>query len=319
MPLPSRRLGDLDVSAVGLGCMPLSFEGMVDERERAVATIHRALDLGITLIDTANIYAPAWDQIGHNERLVAEALRSYGGVADLADVLVATKGGLTRDPNDVWGRDSTRDGLRQAAEASLAALDVPVLALYQHHRHDPALPYVEQLESLRMLVNAGLVARLGLSNVNARELAVALDVLGGPDDAGGIVSVQNEFSPRYRGDADVIDLCTATGVAFLPWSPLGGSTQAHDVGSRYAAFTVVGTEVDRTPQEVAIAWLLDLSPAVIAIPGATRPATVDSIVRALDIVLTAEQRALLDATAPAATSMYPDDSPRSPLPGRVDG
>lgn len=317
MVLPQRRVGDRSVSAVGLGCMPLSFEEMVDERERALATIHRALDLGITLIDTANVYAPAWEQIGHNERLVAEALRTYTGPADLAGVLVATKGGAARGPGEAWGRDSTRDGLRRAAEESLTALGAPVIDLYQHHRHDPAISYVDQLEALRALVDDGLVARLGLSNVNARELAVALDVLGGPSD-GGIVSVQNEFSPRYRGDADVIGACTEAGLAFLPWSPLGGASQAHDVGSRYAAFAEVGEQVGASAQEVVIAWLLGLAPVVVVIPGATRPATVESIVHALDVDLTADQRAALDATTPEATSMYPDDSPRSPLPSDGD-
>jgi len=318
MTLSQRRIGDLQVSAVGLGGMPLSFDHMVDERERAIATVHRALDQGITLIDTANIYAPTWDSIGHNEMLVAEALRTYSGPADLAAVVVATKGGLTRTPDEVWGRDSTPDGLRRACEASLAALDVSVIDLYQHHRSDPSLTYVEQLENLRALKDDGLVERLGLSNVNAAELAVALDVLGGPDD-GGIVSVQNEFSPRFRGEAAVIEICTEVGLAFLPWSPLGGASQAHQVGDRYAAFEQVGEQVGASAQEATIAWLLGLSPVVIVIPGATRPATVDSIVRAAGIVLSDEQRALLDATEPEATSMYPDDGPRSPLPGSADG
>lgn len=317
MSLPQRRIGDRLVSAVGLGCMPMSFEDMVDERERAIATIHRALDLGVTLIDTANIYAPSWDQVGHNERLVAEALRTYAGAARRSDLLVATKGGLIRGPGESWGRDSTRDGLRRACEASLTALDVPVLDLYQHHRHDPSLPYVDQLEALRTLRADGLVARLGLSNVNGAELAVALDVLGGPAD-GGLVSVQNEFSPRYRGDADVLDRCRREGIAFLPWSPLGGASQAHDVGARYAAFAEVGSEAGASAQEVTLAWLLGLAPVVVPIPGATRPSTVDSIVRATGLALSAEQRGRLDATPPEATSMYPDDGPRSPLPG-VDG
>ena len=103
MTLPTRRIGDLDVSAVGLGCMPMSFEDMVDHRDRALETVHRALDLGITLLDTANIYAPTWDTVGHNEALVAEALRTYTGPADLDRVLVTTKGGLTRGPRGVVG------------------------------------------------------------------------------------------------------------------------------------------------------------------------------------------------------------------------
>lgn len=312
MTLPQRRIGDLHVSAIGLGCMPMSFPEAVDHRERSVATIHRALDLGITLLDTSNIYAPTWDAIGHNERLIAEALRSYSGPSELADVVVTTKGGLTRGAGETWGRDSTRDGFRAACEASLTALDVDVIDLYQHHRHDPRLTFTEQMLALRALVDDGLVRRIGLSNATADELAVALDVLGGPDD-GGVVSVQNEWSPRFRGEAEVLTMCTAQGIAFLPWSPLGGSTQAHDIGDRYTEFTVVGQEVGATAQEVILAWLLDTSPVMIPIPGATRPTTIDSIVRSLEISLNAEQISRLDATQPLMESMYPEDQPRSPL------
>ena len=312
MTLATRSIGDLNVSAVGLGCMPLSFEQMVDQRPRALETIHRALDLGITMLDTSNIYAPSWDTVGHNEALVAEALSTYAGPADVGAVLVTTKGGITRGPGESWGRDSTPDALRAACEASLSRLGVDAIDLYQHHRHDPALTYQAQMGALRGLREAGLVHRLGLSNVNLSELEVALDVLGGPAD-GGIVSVQNEFSPRYRGDADVLDRCTELGIAFLPWSPLGGSTQAHDVGSHYAPFADVGGEVGASPQETVLAWLLALSPVTIPIPGATRPATVDSIVRSLVVHLSDDQLGRLSVTAPAAESMYPEDQPRSLL------
>jgi aryl-alcohol dehydrogenase-like predicted oxidoreductase len=312
MTLPTRMIGDLEVSAVGLGCMPMSFEDMVDHRERALGTVHRALDLGITLLDTANIYAPSWDTVGHNEALVAEALRTYTGDADLDRVIVTTKGGLTRGPGESWGRDSSPAGLLAACEASLAALQADAIELYQHHRHDPAFTYRDQLVALRGLVDRGLVRRLGLSNVTLTELEVALDVLGGPAD-GGVVSVQNEWSPRFRGDADVLHRCSELGIAFLPWSPLGGSTQAREVGSHYAEFAAVGDELGASAQEAVLAWLLATTPVMIPIPGATRPATVDSIVRSLSLVLTDDQRARLDATRPEMASMYPDDLPRSPL------
>lgn len=312
MSLPTRQVGDLSVSAVGLGCMPMSFEDMVDHRERALQTIHRALDLGITFLDTANIYAPTWDTVGHNEALVAEALRCYTGPADRDRILVATKGGLTRGPGESWGRDSSRSGLRQACEESLTALGVDVIDLYQHHRHDPVFSYYDQMRTLGELQEAGLVRRVGLSNCTLAELEIALDVLGGPRD-GGVVSVQNEWSPRYRGEADVLQRCTELGIAFLPWSPLGGSTQARDVGSHYAAFAEVGDEIGASPQETVIAWLLATSPVLIPIPGATRPQTVDSIVRSLHVRLSEDQIARLDATRPEMASMYPDDLPRSPL------
>lgn len=312
MGLPTRTIGDLTVSAIGLGCMPMSFPEMVDHRQRAIDTIHRALDVGITFLDTANIYSPSWDTVGHNERLVAEALRTYTGPADLVDVVVTTKGGLTRSAGEEWGRDSTAAGLRAACEASMQALEVDSITLYQHHRHDPSLTYRSQAETLGSLRDEGLIRRIGLSNVTAEELLLAVDVLGGPDD-GGVVSVQNEWSPRYRHGADVLDACTRLGIAYLPWSPLGGSTQAHDIGDRYVAFTEVGSQVRATAQEAILAWLLATSPVMIPIPGATRPATVDSIVRSLDITLSPEQMRDLDATEPQMDSMYPDDLPRSAL------
>lgn len=309
MTLPTRRIGDLHVSAIGLGCMPMSFPEAIDQRAQSIATIHRALDAGITLLDTSNIYAPTWDSVGHNEALVAEALRTYSGTAD---VVITTKGGLTRGPGESWGRDSSVDGLRRACEASMRALDVDVIDLYQHHRHDPQFTYRDQMRALRLLQDDGLVRRIGLSNATADELAVALEELGGPAE-GGIVSVQNEWSPRFRGEPEVLADCTRLGIAFLPWSPLGGSTQAHDIGDRYAEFAVVGAEVGATAQEVVLAWLLATSPVMIPIPGATRPTTIDSIVRSLSVALTPQQIARLDATQPLMESMYPEDLPRSPL------
>jgi len=310
--ITSRTIGDLRVSPVGLGCMPLSNGHMVDLREQAVATIHSALDAGITLLDTANIYAPSWDSVGHNEALVSEAIRTYTGPAPLTDVLVTTKGGITRSDGEEWGRDSRLDALVRACEASLVELGVDVIDLYQHHRHDPNLTYLEQVQALQQLKDRGLIRRIGLSNVTLAELDLALDELGGPDH-GGVVSVQNELSPRYRADLDVLDRCTRDDIAFLPWSPLGGATHAKDVGSRFAEFAKVADELSATPQEVTLAWLLKMSPVIIPIPGATRPETIASIMRSVDVHLTDEQFERLQATEPEHTSMYPEDQPRSAL------
>jgi aryl-alcohol dehydrogenase-like predicted oxidoreductase len=310
--LAVRSIGDLSVSAVGLGCMPMSSAGMVDHRERAVETIHAALDRGITLLDTANIYAPAWDAVGHNEALVAEAIRTYTGPASLTDVLVTTKGGITRSEGEIWGRDSTPDALVRACEASLTELCVDVIDLYQHHRHDPNLTYLQQMQAMRTLQDRGLIRRIGLSNVTLSELALAIEELGGPND-GGVVSVQNELSPRYRADMDVLSRCETEGIAFLPWSPLGGATHAKDLGSRSAAFADIANEVGATPQEVTLAWLLRMSPVIIPIPGATRPQTIDSIVRSIGVRLSDEQFHRLQSAEPENRSMYPDDQPRSPL------
>ena len=312
MTLQTRKIADLTVSLVGLGCMPLSNIKMVDHREQAIATIHHAIDLGITLLDTANVYSPTWDTFGHNETLVAEAMRTYSGSADISKVVIATKGGIIKPAENVVERDGTREGLLRACEASLKRLNTSSIELYQFHRHDPSVTYTEQMLSLKALKDAGMVKRIGLSNAQGSELAVALEILGGPND-GGVVSIQNEYSPRYRGEQDVLDKCAELGIAFLPWSPLGGAAQAGEVGSRYSDFAAVATEVGATAQEVVLAWLLALTPVMIPIPGATRTATVDSIIRSTELKLTSAQVERLTAAESPNESLFPDLKPRSPL------
>jgi aryl-alcohol dehydrogenase-like predicted oxidoreductase len=318
--LPQRRLGDRTVSAVGLGCMPLSNGRMVERRERAVATVHAALDAGVTLLDTANIYAPSFDRVGHNEVLVGEAVRAWAASSQDRDrVLVATKGGITRGPGETWGRDGSASGLRRACEASLRALEVDVIDLYQLHRFDPAIPVVDQVGALLSLQQDGLVRMVGLSNAIGTQWAVATEVAGTPGETGsaqagqGLVSVQNEFSPRYRADADMLATTAAAGVAFLPWSPLGGASQAADVGSRYAAVAQVAQAHGVSPQRVVLAWLLSLSPTVIPIPGSTRPESILDSVQAATLPLSAEELTAVEAAGGEPDSMYPDDVPRPPL------
>ena len=312
MTLQTRKIADLTVSLVGLGCMPLSNIKMVDHREQAIATIHHAIDSGITLLDTANVYSPTWDTFGHNETLVAEAVRNYSGSADISKVVIATKGGIIKPAENVVERDGTREGLLKACEASLKRLNTSSIELYQFHRHDPSVTYTEQMLSLKALKDAGMVKRIGLSNAQGPELAVALEILGGPND-GGVVSIQNEYSPRYRGEQDVLDKCAELGIAFLPWSPLGGAAQAGEVGSRYSDFAAVATEVGATAQEVVLAWLLALTPVMIPIPGATKTATVDSIIRSTELKLTSSQVERLTAADSPNESLFPDLKPRSPL------
>jgi aryl-alcohol dehydrogenase-like predicted oxidoreductase len=312
MTLQTRKIADLTVSLVGLGCMPLSNIKMVDHREQAIATVHHAIDSGITLLDTANVYSPTWDTFGHNETLVAEAMRTYSGKADISKVIIATKGGIIKPAENVVERDGTREGLLKACEASLKRLNTSSIELYQFHRHDPSVTYTEQMLSLKALKDAGMVKRIGLSNAQGPELDIALEILGGPND-GGVVSIQNEYSPRYRGEQDVLDKCAELGIAFLPWSPLGGAAQAGEVGSRYSDFAAVATEVGATAQEVVLAWLLALTPVMIPIPGATKTATVDSIIRSTELKLTSTQVERLTAAESPNESLFPDLKPRSPL------
>ncbi|MCU0302163.1 MAG: aldo/keto reductase [Candidatus Nanopelagicales bacterium] len=314
--MDARRIADLTVFPIGLGCMPLSDRHMVPERPRALATVHAALDSGVTLLDTADIYAPGAAHVGHNEVLVAEALRAWGGSSQDRDrVVVATKGGITRvagPDGDVWGRAGTPEALGRAARASAARLGVDAIDLYFLHRLDPAVPYDEQVGGLAQVRDDGIAARIGLSNVTLAQLDRALALVGGPEE-GGICAVQNEWSPRYRRDADVLVRCTERGIAFLPWSPLGGANQAGDVGSRYAAFAEVAAAHAGTAQQVALAWLLGLSPLVIPIPGSTRPATARASAAAAALELTAEEQARLTATEPLGESVFPDDQPAPPM------
>jgi aryl-alcohol dehydrogenase-like predicted oxidoreductase len=239
-------------------------------------------------------------------------MRTYSGKADISKVIIATKGGIIKPAENVVERDGTREGLLKACEASLKRLNTSSIELYQFHRHDPSVTYTEQMLSLKALKDAGMVKRIGLSNAQGPELAVALEILGGPND-GGVVSIQNEYSPRYRGEQDVLDKCMKLGIAFLPWSPLGGAAQAGEVGSRYSDFAAVATEVGATAQEVVLAWLLALTPVMIPIPGATKTATVDSIIRSTELKLTSTQVERLTAAESPNESLFPDLKPRSPL------
>lgn len=303
MTLPTRALGDLSVSAIGLGCMPMSRPPMVDQRERALATIHAALDAGVTLLDTADIYAPAWNEIGHNERLVAEALRTWNG--DKSKVVVATKGGITRAEGEQWGRNGNLDHLKRAAEASCKALGVDVIEVWQHHRMDPSLTFVEQFGNVLKLKETGLVKRIALSNVTDEMLEVAIEMGGRPSE-GGVISVQNERSPLYRVDDDLLARCTREGIAYLPWSPLGGMTRA---GEQRPEFAEVAEKKGVSPQVIALAWLLHASPVMIPIPGASRAESILDSITAASVELTAEEFAYLDSAAQTAASMFPDSLP----------
>lgn len=267
---PRRRLGGFEVSPIGLGAMPVSSgRDVLPPRDRALATVHAALDAGITLIDTADIYAPAWDQMGHNEELVAEALRTYSGDTD--GVVVATKGGITRSEGETWGRDGSLDYLRAALERSLAHLDVDAVDLYYWHRPDRSIRYAEGVEALAHLRAEGLIREIGISNANVEEIDVALDVLG----EGNLAAVQNQFSPVYfHTSREELDHCAAADVAFVPWSPLGGMGSGDTVARRFPAIARVAAAHSVSAQQVVLAWELSLSERVIPIPGASRPESI---------------------------------------------
>jgi aryl-alcohol dehydrogenase-like predicted oxidoreductase len=207
--------------------MPMSIEGRPDE-ERSIRTIHAALDAGVTLIDTADAYHLHAGETGHNERLIAKALASYPG--DASDVLVATKGGHLRPGDGSWTVDGSPAHLRAAAEASLKALGVDAIGLYQFHRPDPKVPYEESVGALAELLAAGKIRLAGISNASIEQIDIARRVLGD----GNLASVQNQFSPAFRSSEGELRHAAEHGIAFLPWSPLGGMGRAGRLGARHA-------------------------------------------------------------------------------------
>jgi aryl-alcohol dehydrogenase-like predicted oxidoreductase len=286
--MKQRTIGDVSVSAIGLGGMPMAIEGRPDE-DRSIATIHAALDAGVTFIDTADAYhLAAQDEVGHNELLIAKALKSYGG--DTSGVLVATKGGHLRPEPGPWAQNGHPEYLKQAAEASAKRLGVDAIGLYQYHRPDPKVPYADSIGALRELLDAGTIRMAGISNADPGQIREAADILGDR-----LVSVQNQFSPKFRSSEPELVLADELGIAFLPWSPLGGISGAASLGESYEAFGRIAEERGVTPQIVCLAWELAKSPLVIPIPGASRPESITNSALAADFELTAEEFAALDA------------------------
>jgi aryl-alcohol dehydrogenase-like predicted oxidoreductase len=281
--MPTRRLGGLQVSAIGLGEMPMSLAGRPDEAQ-SVRTIHAALDAGVTLIDTADAYCIDESEVGHGERLVAKALAAWPGDRDR--VLVATKGGHTREGGE-WYLDGRPEHLRQACEASLRALGVEAIGLYQFHRPDPKVPFAESVGAMAELKAAGKVRLVGLSNVSVDQIKQARQLVQ-------VASVQNEFSPRFRRSEGELAFCAAEGIAFLPWSPLGGIGRGRDLGGRHRAFGEVAEAHGVSAQQVALAWQLAKAPAVIPIPGSSRPETITDSAAAASLRLSDDELARLD-------------------------
>ncbi|UIX28676.1 aldo/keto reductase [Streptomyces sp. GQFP] len=284
--MQTRRIGDLEVSAIGLGGMPMSIEGRPDEA-RSLATIHAALDAGLTLIDTADAYHRDADEVGHNETLIAKALATHERGAD---VLVATKGGHLRPGDGSWTLNGSPAYIKEACEASLRRLGVEAIGLYQFHRPDPKVPYGESVGAIRDLLDEGKIRLAGISNANPDQIRQANEILGGR-----LVSVQNQFSPAFRSSEPELRLCDELGIAFLPWSPLGGISRAGGLGSTYAAFARVAEAHGVSPQRVCLAWMLAKSPVVVPIPGSSRPETIRDSAAAVELVLSAEELTELDA------------------------
>lgn len=286
--MQQRTLGDIQVSAIGLGGMPMSIEGRPDE-ERSVRTIHAALEAGVTLVDTADAYHRDAGEVGHNESLIAKALKSWGG--DTSAVVVATKGGHLRPGDGSWTLNGRPEYLKQAAKESARRLEVEAIGLYQFHRPDPDVPYEESVGAIRDLLDEGVIVRAGISNANVEQIDLSQKILGGR-----LVSVQNQFSPKFLSSRGELEHCAELGIAFLPWSPLGGISNAAELGSNHSAFAEVAKAHDVSPQQVALAWELSLADVVIPIPGASRPTSIEDSVKAADLKLSDDELAALDGS-----------------------
>ncbi len=203
-------------------------------------------------------------------------------------MLVATKGGHLRPGDGSWYVDGRPEYLKQAAEASLKRLGGDAIGLYQFHRPDPNVPYEDSIGAIRDLLDAGTIRLAGISNANPLQIHLAQEILGGR-----LASVQNQFSPAFRSSEPELELADELGIAFLPWSPLGGISSASALGSRFAAFQTVADARGLTPQVVCLAWHLSKSPHVIPIPGASRPESIRNSVQAAEVTLSVEELALL--------------------------
>ena len=302
--MKQHKLGNREVSAVGIGLMNVSWiwsNGAaldpVRRQESAIPAIHAGLDAGITLLDTADIYAPTWDAFGHNEIFAAEALRTWSGTKEQkAKVVIATKAGITRQPGERWGRNGTLDYLLRAAEASAGRLGVDKIDLWQHHRLDPDVVFETQFSNVLALKERGIVDQIGVSNYDANQLEIAVK-MGGTPEEGGIVSVQNEFSPRYRYDLDVLEVCEKYGITFLPWSPLGGVRTKSEI-SEASVFEELAPKYSASPFALALAWEMRYSSSVLPIPGATRAESILDCVSATEIEISDDDFEHISANLP---------------------
>ena len=283
------------ISDIGVGVMPYSRPGRT--LAEAITVLHHCLNNGITLMNTADVYAPSADQMGHNEIVVREVLAQWDGPKQ--NVIVVTKNGIVRSGTE-WNRDGSKDYLLRAAEKSVANLGfVPDLIL--HHRIDRSRPFAEQAKAMQAVHQAGLAKKIGFSNVTAAEYDIAQEETGGM-----IAAVENERSPRFRDHTDVLHRCERDQVAFLAWSPLGGENDAKNLGELFPAFQQVANQLDATAQMVALAWLKTQSPVLIPIPGFTKINTAQSAIDSMDIELSNEQIDFLNNSPAGDGSVYPD-------------
>jgi aryl-alcohol dehydrogenase-like predicted oxidoreductase len=270
------RLGDLVVNRMGFGAMRATTGGpdiWGPPRDRAAAKklLHRALDLGINFFDTADSYGPEV-----SEAFIAETLHPYP-----KDLVIATKGGLLRPSAPRWDPDGRPEHLRRALDGSLKRLKLECIDLYQLHAPDPRVPFAESVGALAEGQRAGKIRHLGLSNVSAKELEAARRIAP-------IVSVQNQYNLETRKSEDVLKACERLGAAFIPWYPLGDGAALESRGVKQLA-----RRLGLPPAQVALAWLLAHSPAMLPIPGTASIAHLEENTAAATLKLAPEDLAAL--------------------------
>src|SRR5919107_5746087 len=266
-------LGDLNVNRLGFGAMRITGPGIWGEPEdpdEAKAVLRRAVEFGINLIDTADIYGPEV-----SERLIAKALHPYP-----EGLVIATKGGLTRLEPDRLVPDGRPEHLREACEGSLRRLGMDRIDLYQFHTPDPKVPFEDSVWALAELRDEGKIHHVGLSNVGVRELEIAIDIVP-------IASVQNRYNLTDRYSEAVLQACEREEVGFIPWHPLATGRLAR---SRGLLDEIAGRH-DATPSQIALAWLLSHSPAMLPIPGTSSVAHLEENVAAAGLRLSEDETA----------------------------
>jgi pyridoxine 4-dehydrogenase len=267
------------VHRLGFGAMRLTGPGIWGEpadREECVRVARRAVELGIDLIDTADSYGPYV-----SEEILREALYPYP-----EQLLIATKAGLVRMGPSQWHAVGRPEYLRQEAEMSLRRLGVERIDLLQLHRPDPEVPLADQVGELKRLQDEGKIAAVGVSNVTVEQLKAAREIVG-------IVTVQNRYNLTDRHSQDVLDYCAIEGIGFIPWAPIASGGLAEPGGPVDDVVQATGD----TPGQVALAWLLAVSPVVLPIPGTSKVAHLEENVAAAALKLTDEQVAELSAAA----------------------
>jgi pyridoxine 4-dehydrogenase len=260
--------GDLTVNRMGFGAMRITGEGIWGEpadHDQAVATLRRVVELGVNFIDTADAYGP-----DVSENLLAEALHPYP-----ADLVIATKGGLTRPGPGVWGEDGRPEYLRRVCEASLRRLKLEQIPLYQFHRPDPKVPFEESIGALKELKDEGKIRHLGLSNVTEHQLREAQRIVP-------IVSIQNRYNFSDRTSESVVDLCEQEQIVFLPWAPMKDTSPDSPVTQAAASHGV-------SERQIVLAWLLARSPQMLPIPGTGDPEHATANIEAASIELTSAE------------------------------